>query len=109
MRLHISEEAERLLLDGRNYLKSKDCKATPSGVASQVLEIFFTKYFEQEKKKLEKTFFDKKAYIRKVLASNSDSDEALSESLKELMTKIRSSRKNSEKTSTSKDPSNRIK
>lgn len=89
MRLHISPEAEELLVDARSYLKSKACKATPSGVASKALEIFFTKYFNNEKKNLEKIFFDKKSYIKNILDNSCEDDEILSDSLRQLLTKMK--------------------
>lgn len=89
MRLHISSDAEKLLLDARTYLIAKACKATPSGVASKALEIFFNKYFENEKKNMEKTFFDKKSYIKDILDNSCEDDEALKDSLRELILKMK--------------------
>ena len=100
MRVHVNSEAERLLLLARKQLLAKACKATPSRVASAALEIFFTKYFDSERKNLERRFFDRKSYLKKVLMESSEDDEVLSDSLKELLTKMKTKKKTSSKKST---------
>ena len=93
MRINVTPEAEKLLVAGRSYLTDKACKMTPSQFASKVIEIFFAKYFNNEKKSLEKIFFDKKSYIKNILENSCDDDEELSDSLRQLLVKMKPKRK----------------
>ena len=89
MRVFLDTKAQERIIEAKEFLKSKSCKATPSRVASWVVEIFFEKYFKNEAKNFEKEFFDKKSYIKNILRKSFDDDENLSDSLRELLVKVR--------------------
>ena len=72
-------------------LKDRHCKVSLSELVNESLEIFFSKYYAQAEKKMEKKFFDRKRYLKKILSDESGED--LDESLKSLVKKISSTSK----------------
>ena len=89
-RLLLSTEAYALLDAEVNNLKQKGAhfKLNEAKLASVVIEIFCSKYFEKERKHIEARFFNKKSYL-KMLIEKSESEEDLSSSLNEFLQKTK--------------------
>ena len=55
-------------------LRALHCRMNASELGSEIVNIFFEKYFEGETKSLEKKFFDEKLFLAKALRSKGDGD-----------------------------------
>ena len=97
VRAQLDHETQAEMALAIKELKSNSGKVTPSKLAAWVIKEFFKKYYNNEKKNIERAFFDKKAYIRKLLAKPYDDDEELSSSLRELLLKVKPTRKQKSK------------
>lgn len=89
-------EGRRVLLSNKalkgvnqisSELKEAHCKLTHSSLVSKIVEVFFDRYYKREKTKLEKEFFDQKAYLKSVL-SGAVSEEEISASVKKFLKKV---------------------
>lgn len=91
VRLNLSNETSSHLEGAKNYLRSRSCRVTNSKIAEWVINRYFEKYFEQEKKVMESSFFDEKVYLKKLLADSGNQEE-LASGLKDLVSKISQSK-----------------
>ena len=93
VRAQLDQETQEEMALAIKDLRSNSGKVTPSKLAAWVIKEFFKKYYNNEKKNMERAFFDKKAYIKKLLAKPYEDDEELSSSLRELLLKVKPARK----------------
>ena len=85
-RVLLSEHNTALTLRAIEDFKSKHCKLNMTDLVNTALDLFFEKHLTQYEKQIEKSFFDRKKYLKELLKS--DSTEKLDESLKTLVRKI---------------------
>ena len=85
-RIGLSPQATKFLEDTVKDMKQDNdfIKINEAKLASEIITRYFEKYFSKEKEQLEKIFFDKKLYLKKII-QNSNSDEELLESVSKYL------------------------
>lgn len=89
-RLQLDSESSRFLDSMTGELRSLHCKMSRSELASEIVKIFFEKYFTRDSKRLEKLFFDERGFLTKILQSANT--EEVETSLRKIL-KMKSNKK----------------
>ncbi len=90
-RVLLSERNTALTLCKVQELRGSHCTLNMSDFVNAVLEIFFEKHYNKEKKSIEKQFFDEKKYLKRLLASPVKED--LEASLRSYLKKVSRSKR----------------
>ncbi len=92
-RILLDIDTVNLINEKIKELKDKSCKLNPSLFSSEIIKIFFAKYYQKEIDSIEKKFFDERAYLKTLLRDSNGSKEDLSKSIELLLKKVKSSPK----------------
>lgn len=76
-------------------LKGESCKVDASKVVNQILELFFDKYESSEFKYFKEKFFDKKAFLKRLISGSSS--ENIDESIQQYLSRTRPVKKRGRK------------
>lgn len=86
-RVALDDNALKKITHFCEELKKAHCRATHSQVVSMALNIFFESYLTKERSKFEKSFFDRRSYLKSML-NESNSEEEITHSIKTFLKKI---------------------